>query len=58
MVCDVVGRIPAFQPGGVRNFNVYPGTECVLCVLSCVVSRGGPDILLTTDFRETVLMYV
>ena len=25
---------------------------CVLCVISCVISRGGPDILPTTDFRK------
>ena len=32
----VVGRVPAFQPGGlgsipggVRNFNSYPGIDCV-----------------------------
>ena len=39
----VVGRVPAFQPGGlgsisggVRNFNSYPGIQCVsfVCVLS------------------------
>ena len=29
--------------------DIYPGTGCVLCVLSCVVSGGVPDILLTTD---------
>ena len=52
----VVGTIPDFQLGGTssdgdRNFNPYPGTGCVcvLCVLSCVVSGGSPDILLTTD---------
>ena len=53
---DVVGRVPAFQPGGpgsipggVRNFNFCPGIGCVsfVCVLSCVVSGGGPDIVLT-----------
>ena len=57
----VVGRVSVFQPldpssipGGVRNFNLYPGTRCVflVCVLFCVVSGGGPDILLTTDFRD------
>ena len=52
----VVGRVSAFQlggpgsiPYGVGNFNSYPGTGCVLCVLSCDVSGGGPDIVLTTN---------
>ena len=53
----VVGRVSAFQPGGsssipssVSNFNLYPGTGCVtfVYVLSCVVSGGGPDIVLST----------
>ena len=53
----VVGRVPAFQPGGpgsipggVRNFNFCPGIGCVsfVCVLSCVVSR----------FREATLVYM
>ena len=55
----VVGRIPVFQPGGldsipggVKNFSFYPGIGSVLCVLSLFVSGGGPNILLTTDFRE------
>ena len=55
----MVGRLPSsqpgFDPGGARNFNFYPGTGCVFFVgvLPCVVSGGGHDILLTTDFRET-----
>ena len=39
--CGVVGRIPAFQPvspgsipDGVRDFNLYPWTVCVLCLYS------------------------
>ena len=42
---------PGSIPCGVRNFNFnfYPGTGRVL---SCVASGGGPDILLTTDFRQ------
>ena len=37
-------RWPGFDSGEIRNFNFYPGTECMsfLCVLSCVVSVGGP----------------
>ena len=55
---DVVGRVPAFQsgypgsiPGGIRDFNLYPGTVSVscFCFLSCVVSGDGPDIMLTRD---------
>ena len=53
--------VPAFQPGGlgsirgeIRNFNLNPGTgwASFVCVLYCVVSGGGPDVLLATDFRE------
>ena len=54
----VTGRVPAFQlgrggsgsiPGGVRNFNFYPGNGCVsfVCVLSCIVSGGGTGVVLT-----------
>ena len=51
--------VPAFHPGGpdsipcrARNFNFYPGTGCVsfICVLSCVVSGGGPDIVHNCAF--------
>ena len=64
---DVVGRVPAFQPGGpgsipggVRNFNFCPGIGCVsfLCVLSCVVFSGGPDIVLTTHSGRSALVYL
>ena len=41
----VVGRLPAFQPGGpgsipggVRNFNYYPGIGCVSFVFFPVLS--------------------
>ena len=60
-------RVSAFQPGGPssiaggdRNFNFYPGTGCVCfaCVLSCVVARGGPDIVLTTHSGRPVLVYL
>ena len=63
----VVGRIPAFQPsdqgsipGGIRNFNSYPGTGCVsfVCVLSSVVSGGGLDIVLTTHSGRPALVYL
>ena len=50
-------RRPGSIPGGVRNFNFYPGAGRVsfVYVLSCVVSSCGPDIRLTTDFREARL---
>ena len=41
--CGVVGRVPVFHPGGpgsipgrVRNFNFYPGAECLSFVF-CLV---------------------
>ena len=46
----VVSTIPAFQSGGwiiggVRIFNFYLGTGCVLCLYSvCVDVGGGSDI--------------
>ena len=64
---DVVGRVPASQsggpgsiPGGVRNFNFRPGIGCVsfVCVLSCVVFGGGPDIVLTTHSGRPALVYL
>ena len=63
----MVGRVPAFQPGGpgsisggVRNFSFYPGTGCVLfvCILFCVVSGGGPDIVLITHPGRPALVYL
>ena len=63
----VVGRVASFQPGGpgsiyggVRNFNFCPGIGCVsfVCVLSCVVFGGGPDILLTTHSGRPALVYL
>ena len=60
-----VGRVPAFQtggpgsiPGGVRNFNSYPGIVCVLCVLSFAASGGGPYIVLTTHSGRPALVYL
>ena len=61
------GRIPAYQPDGpgsipgcVRIFNSYPETGCVsfVCVLCCVVSDGGPDILLITDSGSAAIVYL
>ena len=56
----MVGRVPTFQPGGVRNFNSYPGIRCVsfACVLSCAVSGGGPDIVLTMHSGRPALVYL
>ena len=63
----VVGRVPAFQTGGpgsipgeVRNFNFCPGIGSVsfVCVLSCVIFGGGPDIVLTTHSGRSALVYL
>ena len=63
----MVGRVPAFQPGGpgsipggVRNFNFCPGIGCVsfVCVPSSVVFGGGPDIVLTTHSGRPALVYL
>ena len=63
----MVGKVPAFQavgPGsiscGVRNVHFYPGNGCVsfVCVLSCVVSGGGPDIVLTTSSARPTFVYL
>ena len=63
----MVGRVPAFQTGGpglipgrVRNFNLCSGIGCVsfLCILSCVVFGGGPDIVLTTHSGRPALVYL
>ena len=46
-------------PGGVRNFNLCLGLDvCVLCVLSCVVSDGGLDIVLTRHSGRSALVYL
>ena len=64
---DVVGRVPAFQPGDpgsipswVRSFNSYPGIGCVsfVSVLSFVVSGGESDIVLTTHSGRPALVYL
>ena len=61
----MVGRVPAFQPGGpasisgaVKNLIFFLGLGCVLCVLSCDVSRGGPDSVLTTHSGSPDLVYL
>ena len=63
----MVGRVPAFERSGpssvldrVRNFNLSPRTACVslICVLSCVVSSEGSDILLTTDSGSPALVFL
>ena len=65
--CGVVGKVPSFQPsfdfrfpGGVRNFNSYPGIGCVsfVCVLSWAVSGRGPDIVLNTHSGRPALVYL
>ena len=60
----VVGRVPATRrsgsiPGGVSNFNSYPGMWCMsfVCVLSCAVSGGGPDIV-TSHSGSPTFVYV
>ena len=47
-------------PAEVRKFNFYPGTGCVcvFCVLSCVVSGGNPDIVLTKHSEKPTLVYL
>ena len=60
----MVGRVSTFQPGGdpvlipggVRDFNLYHGSGRVICVLTCVVSGGGPEILLPRDSERPALM--
>ena len=64
----MVGRVPCLPtrrdgpgsiPGGIKNFNFCPGIGCVsfVCVLSCVVSDGGPNIVLTTHSGKPALVY-
>ena len=47
-------------PDEVRYFNLFPETGHVsfTCVLPCVVSGDGPEILLTTDSRMPSLVYL
>ena len=62
----MVGRVPALQPGGQGSI---PGVSGILipllglgvsfvCVLSCAVSGGGPDIVLTTHSGRSALVYL
>ena len=51
-------RSPVPVPGEIKDFNLYPRTECVLCGLSCVVSGGGSENQLTTDSGKPVLLYL
>ena len=53
-VCQSPGD-PASILGGVRNFNLHPGTGCVL---SYVVPVGGPDIVLTSHSERPALGYL
>ena len=55
----VVGRVPDFQIRLRDGYEIhfYPGTRFVSCVLSCVVSGGDPDIVLTTHSRTSALVY-
>ena len=58
----VVGRVPAFQPGGIRNFNFCPGIGCVSFVFCPVLSsaealtlcwphiQGGPPLCICLVF--------
>ena len=49
---------PSSIPRGLKDFNLYPGTGCVsfVCVLSCIVSSGGSDILLTTGSERLAIV--
>ena len=59
-VCDFQAGGRGSIPGGIRNFNFYTGTGSVsfVCVLSCVVSGGGPDVLLTTHGDLYLCIYL
>ena len=54
---------PARRPGFVsRRCQEFESLSwdwvCVLCVLSCVVPNGGPDILLTTDLQKSAFVFL
>ena len=62
-----LGRIAALVPefsvkdlplGKTLMMMVLGLNLCVLCVLSCVVSGGGPDIVLTTRSARPALVYL
>ena len=59
----VVGRVPAFQPSGPGSIpgiliSVLGLGVSFVCVLSCVVFGGGPDIVLTTHSVRPALVYL
>ena len=62
----VVGRVPAFPPGVTarvrspagQEINIYLGTGCVLCVLSCFISGGSTDILLAADSGRSAPVFL
>ena len=65
----VVGRVPAFQPGGpgsipvgVKKYNFYSEIACVTFAFFCPVLflavPPPPDIVLTTHSGRRALMYL
>ena len=48
---------PGFDSQRGQRFNLCPGNGCVLYVLYCVASGGGPGILLTRDSRRHSLVF-
>ena len=58
----MVRRIPVFQPGG--SGSIPDGSGILISVLglvvcpSCVVSGGGPHIVLTTHSGRPALVYL
>ena len=55
----VTSMVPTFISTSAfhRHIKVRTATgACVLYVLSCVVSGGGPDILLITDSGKSALV--
>ena len=54
MVCSICAFQlggPGLIPGGFKDFILSPGTGCASFVC-------GPDILLTTNSRRSVLVYL
>ena len=45
-------------PWGEHSDDDDPRAGCVLCVLSCLVSGCGSDIVLTTHSRRSALVYL
>ena len=50
--------IVGYYPGSGILIPILGLGVCVLCVLSCFVSGGGPDIVLTTHSGRPALVYV